>query len=76
MLRTLKNAWRVPEIRNKLLFTLLILVVYRLGANIIVPYVDANILQSFDAQYGGTVIGFMSLLSGGALSQATLLLCL
>ena len=72
MLRTLKNAWRVPEIRNKLLFTLLILVVYRLGANIIVPYVDANILQSFDAQYGGTVIGFMSLLSGGALSQATL----
>ena len=72
MLRTLKNAWRVPELRNKLLFTLMIIVVYRLGANIIVPYVDTSIATSFDAMYGGTVLGFMSILSGGALSQATL----
>ncbi len=72
MLRTLKNAWRVPELRNKLLFTLMIIIVYRLGANIIVPYVSTDILGSFDAYYGGTVLGFMSILSGGALSQATL----
>ena len=72
MLRTLKNAWRVPELRNKLLFTLMIIIVYRLGANIIVPYVSTDIIGSFDAYYGGTVLGFMSILSGGALSQATL----
>ncbi len=72
MLRTLKNAWKVPELRNKLLFTLLIIVIYRLGSSIVVPYVDSSVLQSFDAQYGSTVLGFMNVLSGGALAQATL----
>lgn len=72
MFRTLKNAWQVPDLRNKILFTLLIIVLYRLGACIVVPYVNGNILQSFEAQFGGTALGFMSILSGGALSQATL----
>ena len=72
MLRTLKNAWRVAELRNKLLFTLLIIVIYRLGSNIIVPYVATDVASSFDAAYGSTVLGFMNVLSGGALGQATL----
>ena len=72
MFRTLKNAWKVPELRNKILFTLLIIVIYRLGASIIVPYVSRDVISAFDQTYGGTVLGFMSILSGGALSQATL----
>ena len=72
MFRTLKNAWNVPDLRNKILFTLLIIVLYRLGACIVVPYVNSEVLRSFDQVYGGTALGFMSILSGGALSQATL----
>jgi Trk-type K+ transport system membrane component len=49
MLKTLKNAWRIPELRSKLLFTLLIIVLYRLGANIPVPYVDPEVFESASA---------------------------
>ncbi len=72
MFKTLKNAWKVPDIRKKILFTLLILIIFRLGASIPVPFVSSDIVSAFDSQYGGTVLGFMSVLSGGALSQATL----
>ena len=71
MLQTLKNAWRVPELRNKLLFTLLIILIYRLGASIPVPFVDSQLLNYY-SQYSGTVLDFMSILSGGAMAQATL----
>ena len=69
MFRTLKNAWNVPELRTKLLFTLLIIVIYRLGASIIVPFCHPS---GFDAEFGSTTLGFLNILSGGALSQATL----
>ena len=72
MLQTLKNAWRVPELRNKLLFTLLIILIYRLGASIPVPFVSPTIMNSFTTQFGGSVLDFMSILSGGAMAQATL----
>ena len=68
MLKTLKNAWRIPELKSKLLFTLLIIVLYRLGANIPVPYVDPH---AFDLSVG-SIFQYMDLLAGGALSQATL----
>ncbi|MBE6600008.1 MAG: preprotein translocase subunit SecY [Ruminococcaceae bacterium] len=71
MFQTLKNAWKVPELRNKLLFTLLILLIYRLGASIPVPYVNTEVLNYY-SQFSGTVLDFMSLLSGGAMAQATL----
>lgn len=72
MFKTLKNAWKVPDIRKKILFTLLILILLRLGASIPVPFVSSEVTSSFNSQYGGTVLGFMSVLSGGALAQATL----
>ena len=71
MFQTLKNSWKVPELRNKLLFTLLIILIYRLGASIPVPYVNSEVLNYY-SQYSGTVLDFMSLLSGGAMAQATL----
>ena len=73
MFKTLKNAWRIPELKKKLLFTLLIVVLYRLGANIPVPYVDPQIFQDASAITSGTILSFLNLLSGEALGKATLL---
>ena len=72
MFKTLKNAWKIQEIQNKILFTLLIILLYRVGSAIPVPYVQQGILDSFNAAYGGTIFNYMSILSGGAMAQATL----
>ena len=72
MLKTLKNAWRIPELRGKLLFTLLIIVLYRLGANIPVPYVDPEVFANASAVASGTILYYLNLLSGDALGRATL----
>ena len=73
MFKTLKNAWRIPELKKKLLFTLLIVVIYRLGANIPVPYVDPHLFEKASAISQGTILSFLNQLSGGALARATLL---
>lgn len=69
MLQTLKNAWRTPDIRRKLVFVVFILLLYRIGTVIPVPFVDAS---SFSANFGNTFLAYMDILSGGSLSQATL----
>ncbi len=73
MFKTLKNSWRVPELKKKLLFTLLIIVLYRLGANIPVPYVSPALFSDANAIAGGTILSFLNMLSGEALGKATLL---
>ena len=72
MFQTLKNAWKTPELKTKLLFTLVIVVLYRIGANIPIPWVNPEIASQFAAQTSGTVLEYLSILSGGAMSQATL----
>ena len=69
MLQTLKNAWKTKEIRGKILFTLFILLLYRLGAVIPVPFVNA---QGFSNSFSGTILDYMNTLSGGTLGTATL----
>lgn len=69
MLQTLKNAWKTREIRSKILFTVFILLLYRIGTVIPVPYVEAN---NFAASFSGTILDYMNLLSGGSLGTATL----
>ena len=69
MLQTLKNAWNTKDIRNKLLFTLLILAIYRVGTVIPVPFVEGN---GFAATFSGTILDYMNTLSGGALGAMTL----
>ena len=69
MLQTLKNAWRTKEIRSKLIFTFIILLLYRIGTVVPVPYVDAN---NFAASFQGTILEYMDILSGGELGTATL----
>ena len=72
MFQTLKNAWKIPELKTQLLFTLLIIVLYRLGSAIPLPWVNSDTLQSWFSSQGGNALGWLNVLSGGALSRATL----
>ena len=69
MLQTLKNAWNTKDIRSKILFTLLILLIYRVGTVIPVPFVEAN---DFAASFSGTILDYMNVLSGGSMGAMTL----
>ena len=70
MFATLKNAWHIADIRKKLLYTLMILVLFRLGAAVPVPFLDTTVLQGLISQ-GGNLLGYLDILSGGSFSQAT-----
>jgi preprotein translocase subunit SecY len=70
VLRAFVNAFKVPDLRNKILFTLLIIAVYRFGSHVPVPVVDINILQdALDQQGTGGFLSFIDLFSGGALTR-------
>src|SRR5438477_9740339 len=69
MFSWLANAWRVPELRHRVLFTGMILAFYRLGSWIPAPGVDSASIQSYFNNKGGTLLGFLSVFSGGALSR-------
>lgn len=71
MFQTLRNAWKVEEIRKKLIFTLLMLVIFRLGNAIPVPFVDRNALTQLYNYTEGNLLSFMNLLTGGALGEFT-----
>ena len=74
MLKTLKNAWGIPELRQKLIFTLLVLLLFRLGCNIPVPFINSGTLaEMFNDQLAGTAFDIMNMMSGSALAQGTLL---
>ena len=70
MLSALKNAWKVEELRNKILFVLAMIAVYRVGAHIPVPGIDPSKLQQFFQ--GSGVLGFLNMFSGGALRRFTI----
>ena len=73
MLQTVRNAWRIPELRRKLMFTAFILLVYRFGSAIWVPFIDTAALQEvFSTNFADTVFGMYDMMSGGAFSQATI----
>ena len=72
MISTLKNAWSIPELRKKLIFTALILLVYRVGNVIPVPYINVDVLGTyFNSVLSNTVLGLYNAMSGSAFSQAT-----
>ena len=73
MLASLRNMFKVPDLRNKVLFTLLIIGIYLMGANIVVPGVNfAEIQYLTTADKSGGVLGFLNLFSGGALARAAI----
>jgi preprotein translocase subunit SecY len=68
----LANAWRVPELRKRVLFTAVILALYRLGSWIPAPGVDSDQVKQYFSNQGGTILGLLNVFSGGALSQFSL----
>ena len=74
MFKTLRNAWSIPELRKKLIFTLLLLLVYRIGNAIPVPYIDTHMLtEYFNSTLSTTILGLYNAMSGSAFSQASVL---
>ena len=74
MFSTLANAWKIPELRKKLMFTVLILLIYRLCSVIPVPFIDAKMLaEYFDSTLSNTILGLYDAMSGSAFSAATIL---
>lgn len=71
MFTTLKNAWGIPDLRKKILFTLMIIVLFRLGAAVPVPFLDASVLQNMVSDTGN-LLGYLDILSGGAFANATI----
>ncbi len=71
MFQTLKNAWKIPELKSKILFTIMIIVLYRLGSNLPMPWVDPAVFESYFS-VSGNALTWLNIMSGGALSQATL----
>ena len=72
MIQTIRNAWAVPELRRKILFTIFALLIFRLGSAIPVPYIDTEALQSYLDMQSGTILGLMNAMSGTAFSMATI----
>ena len=72
MLKTIRNAWKLPDLRNKLLFVVFALLIFRLGAAIPVHYINTEYLQQTISANSGTIFGLLNTLSGSALSNATL----
>ncbi len=71
MLEKFQNIFKIPELKKKVLFTLALLSVYRVGAHIPTPGIDGSALAAFFAQAEGTLLGFFDMFSGGALSRLT-----
>src|SRR5438876_1399901 len=65
----LANAWRVPELRRRVLFTAVVLALYRLGSWMPAPGVDSAAVKNYFTNQGGTVLGLLNLFSGSALSR-------
>ncbi len=72
VLATIANVWSVKDLRQKILFTAFILVLYRLGAQIPLPYIDSNAISQYFKSASGSIFGYLNMISGSALSRATL----
>ena len=71
MIQTIRKAWGIPELRKKIIFTLLILLIFRIGNAITVPYVDVDTLSNYLNSQSTTILGLYNIMSGGAFANAT-----
>ena len=71
MIQTFVNAWKVPELRKKLLFTMMIILLYRIGANLFIPYINVDQIDSYSRFLSDGIFGMLSMMSGSAFSQGT-----
>ena len=71
MIQTIRNAWKIPELRKKIMFTIFALLIFRLGAAIPVPYINTEALGTYLDAQSGTILGLINAMSGSAFSMAT-----
>ena len=71
MIQTVRKAWAIPELKKKIVFTLLILLIFRIGNAITVPYIDVAQLEAQLKGMGATILGLYNVMSGGAFATAT-----
>ena len=71
MIQTIRNAWKVPELRGKLLFTVFALLIFRLGSAIPVPFIDTKMLSDYMTAQSASIFGLLNVMSGDAFAQAT-----
>ena len=71
MIQTIRKAWGIPELRKKIIFTLLILLIFRIGNAITVPYINVSALKTQLDMMGTTYFGLLNAMSGGAFAMAT-----
>lgn len=69
MLSTLRDAWKIPEIRKRMIFTLFMLLVFRLGSNVPVPYMDKSMIADLYSQSKGGILELLDLMGGGTFSR-------
>lgn len=72
MFRILKDAWKIPDLKKKMLYTLLLLVVYRFGSHIPVPFMNRDLLEQLFSGNNNSLFGLANIMSGRALQQATI----
>jgi len=73
LLTSFQNIFKIPELRTRILFTMGMLVVYRIGAHIPTPGINGDALSEFLQKQGGALLGFLDIFSGGSLSRLTIL---
>ncbi len=71
MIQTVINAWKIPELKRKMLFVIFALLIFRLGSAIPVPFINGDALQGQLAAASGTIFGLINVMSGDAFAQAT-----
>ena len=71
MIQTIKNAWKIPELRKKIMFTIFALLIFRLGTAVPVPFVDTELLGDYLGAMSDSIFGLMNAMSGGAFASAT-----
>ena len=71
MIRTIRNAWKVPELRGKLLFTVFALLIFRVGSAVPVPFIDTKMLSGYISNQSASIFSLLNVMSGDAFAQAT-----
>ena len=71
ILQTLRNAWKIEDLRRKILYTLFIIVIFRIGSSIPVPFINAEAIEAFFSN-GNSLFGYLNMLSGSALAEGTI----
>ena len=72
MFETIRNAWKLADLRKKIIYTLIIIFIYRIGTALPIPYLDGALLQNASLQADGSVFQYLNILSGNAFSNGTL----